>query len=350
MKDILDYDIEELHTVLKKLNLKKFKIGIIIDWIYKKFIFDFEKMSNLSKSERRLLNNNFNIIVLNYVKSIFSKDKKTEKFLFKTRDDYFVETVLIKSKKRNTICVSSQIGCALNCSFCATGKLGFKRNLSTAEILFQILYVTAKIFNDNERITNIVFMGMGEPLLNYDSVLKSIKMINNEKTLNLGSRHITISTSGIIEGIKKLSNIRLQIRLAVSLNSPFQNVREKLMPVTKNNRLVDLIKILKLFQNKKNKKITFEYVLMKNLNMAEKDAEKLSVILKHFVYNLNIIKYNPIYEKDDKLPNENDIENFIKLLRKYNINFTQRFSKGKEIAAGCGQLGLLNKSINSADN
>ncbi len=346
MQEILNYTEKELTDLLE---FRSYKVRQIFNWIYEKFEFNFDNMNNLSKKEREYLKENFILNILHPEKVIISKKEKTEKFLFKTTDNKYIETVLIKSRNRNTICVSSQVGCALNCSFCATAKLGFDRNLSVAEIIYQVLYVSKILRNRGKNLTNIVFMGMGEPLLNYDNVIKTIKMLNSKHTINIGSRHITVSTAGIIEGIKKLISFDLQIRLAVSLNSPFQEIRERIMPISKSNTLNDLFKTLKEYTKVKNKKITFEYIMMHNINMREKDVVRLKKILKGFIYNINVIRYNPMYKDDKLVPSDKEIRKFLFLLKKYNIKYTERLSRGKEIAAGCGQLGLLNKNIKTTD-
>ncbi len=347
MESILNFNIKEIENIFVSNNIKKFKAGEIYRWIYNKFIFNFDLMSNISKFERKWLSENYKIIDIEVTNTKISEIENTIKFLFKTFDNEYVESVLIKSKDRNTICVSSQIGCSLGCKFCATGKLGFIRNLKVSEILSQILIISKYLVEkENKKITNIVYMGMGEPFLNYDNVLKSIYILNNKRGFNLGARHITVSTAGIISGINKLKKERLQIRLAVSLNSPFQNIRERIMPVARKYNLDDLLDSLREYQRIKNKKITFEYVLMHKINTSEKDIIKLKSILKNFIYNLNIIKYNPMYRGDELEPTTKEVNTFKRLLQKYNINYTERLSKGSSIAAGCGQLGLEKKLEN----
>lgn len=344
MFSILNKNRDDLKQDLSKLQIKPFRTDQIFNWIYKNKKFDFNKMHNLAKNDINLLNETYSIVDLKLMECIKQNESNVIKYIFQTKDQYNIETVFIKSFDRNTLCVSTQVGCGLGCTFCATGKMGFKRDLETSEIISQVLLVNNMDDSTEIRVNNIVFMGMGEPFLNYDAVLRSIYILNDPKAYNLGMRHMTISTAGIIKGITRFSSENHQIKLAVSLHSPFQKTREEIMPVSKKDRLPDLINTLKRWQQKSNKRITFEYLLLKNINMDEKDVKELKRLLKGIKYTINLIKYNSIKESDEYMPNIHEIKKFIGLLKEYQIPFTQRYSKGDSIKAGCGQLGYNQKS------
>ena len=267
------------------------------------------------------------------IKAEIFKSKNVEKALITLEDNSQIETVLMKHDDRTTVCVSSQVGCALGCKFCATGKLGFKRNLETEEILEQVL-----VFKRKERIRNIVFMGMGEPFLNYDNVLNAVKILNNKNAFNIGARHISISTVGITEGIKKLSNEKLQVNLAISLHAPNNNLRLKIMPVTKKYSLENILKTVNEYIKKTNRKVMFEYTLIDNVNDSIENAKELSKIMKHPLYMVNLIKYNDTEEF--KAPSNEKIKRFKNYLEKGGINVTERYRFGGDIHAACGQLCL----------
>ncbi|MCX7821184.1 MAG: 23S rRNA (adenine(2503)-C(2))-methyltransferase RlmN [Brevinematales bacterium] len=347
-----DFLFKEIKDILIGNNLSPNRAYQIFNWIYRKFVFDFSEMSDISKKEREFLNENFNILSLELVESINGDD--TIKFLFKTKDENFIETVLIIAPKnedneRLTLCISSQAGCPLDCEFCATGKIGFKRNLSVSEIISQLLLVEKfillnlkefKPLGENLRhIGNIVFMGMGEPLLNTENVLKVINILTFSGGYNIGERHITISTAGIIPEIERFLNS--QIRLAISLHTPFQEIREQIMPVAKKYKLPELIDAIKYYQNITERRITFEYILINELNDSEKDVIELKKLLSGLKYNLNLINYNPIPQSNFKPLSEEKIKNFTSLLDKHSIPYVLRKSKGSKLYAGCGQLGLL---------
>lgn len=267
------------------------------------------------------------------IKAEIFKSKNVEKALITLEDNSQIETVLMKHDDRTTVCVSSQVGCALGCKFCATGKLGFKRNLETEEILEQVL-----VFKRKERIRNIVFMGMGEPFLNYDNVLNAVKILNNENAFNIGARHISISTVGITEGIEKLSNEKLQVNLAISLHAPNNNLRLKLMPISKKYSLENILKTVNEYIKKTNRKVMFEYTLIDNVNDSIENAKELSKIMKHPLYMVNLIKYNDTEEF--KAPSNEKIKRFKNYLEKGGINVTERYRFGGDIHAACGQLCL----------
>ena len=297
--------------------------------IYQDAIDDWDKATVLPLKLREELKKETSL----KIKAEIFKSKNVEKALITLEDNSQIETVLMKHDDRTTVCVSSQVGCALGCKFCATGKLGFKRNLETEEILEQVL-----VFKRKERIRNIVFMGMGEPFLNYDNVLNAVKILNNENAFNIGARHISISTVGITEGIEKLSNEKLQINLAISLHAPNNNLRLKLMPISKKYSLENILKTVNEYIKKTNRKVMFEYTLIDNVNDSIENAKELSKIMKHPLYMVNLIKYNDTEEF--KAPSNEKIKRFKNYLEKGGINVTERYRFGGDIHAACGQLCL----------
>jgi 23S rRNA (adenine2503-C2)-methyltransferase len=354
-ESILEFSFNELKDGLVKNGFKAFRAYQLMGWIYKKFVFDFSKMTDISNREREILAERYSIISLEQIDYVM--DAETVKFLFKTSDGNYIESVIIfapserDKDERVTLCVSTQIGCALKCDFCATGQLEFKRNLTVSEILSQVLLAEeflksrfATRGNSTRNIGNIVFMGMGEPLLNVDNVLKAIYILTFSGGYNIGARHITISTVGIIEGIERLANIPLQVRLAVSLHSPFQHKREKLIPIARKYKLEDLIGALENYQRSTKRRITFEYILIDDFNVSDEEAIELSGLLRNLEYNLNLIEYNPVKNRYYRSPSEDKIKLFTDRLKDLNIPFVIRRRKGEGVFAGCGQLGLYWKN------
>ncbi|MFW5799416.1 MAG: 23S rRNA (adenine(2503)-C(2))-methyltransferase RlmN [Spirochaetota bacterium] len=356
---ILEYNLNELKEIMKENEFQSFRAEQIYNWIYKRGeINSYDNMANTPKKLRTFLNTNYSILAVNEVKRQESSNKEATKFLLELKDGKQIECVLLKSDEgRQTLCLSSQIGCALNCQFCSTAKMGFIRNLSAGEIISQFLFV----LSISEKIDNIVFMGMGEPLLNYDNVKKAIEILNNKKGMNYGIKRITLSSSGIIKGIKQLIEDSLNIKLAVSLNSAIDSERKELMPVvSKSNSLKDLIDVLKLYQEKTGKRFTFEYVLIPEVNMKEENANEISKLYMELNFNLNLIPYNNInnislsdnekstlnHNKHNpySTPNNRDIERFISYFRNTGIEIVRRYRKGDDISAACGQLATTNKN------
>ena len=270
-------------------------------------------------------------------KTFISKDKNTIKALFTLKDGLKIEAVLMRHKdKRNTICVSSQIGCPLNCSFCATGKMGFKRNLEISEVVEQVLFFARYLKQIGEKITNIVFMGMGEPFLNYQNIIGAITILNDKEGFNLGARHFSISTVGIIEGIEKLAKEKLQINLAVSLHAPNDELCSKLMPIDKKYPIKKILNSIDDYIKKTRRRVMFEYMMINNLNDYEKHAQTLAKLMNKPLYFVNLISYNPtgIFQSSSPLR----IKKFKEILEKEGVMVTQRYRFGQGIKAACGQL------------
>ncbi|NGX63612.1 MAG: putative dual-specificity RNA methyltransferase RlmN [Candidatus Anoxychlamydiales bacterium] len=333
--NILNIDQNKLKQILVSNNFKAFSANQIFEWIYKKGILSFDEMTNLSKDLRDFLNKNFKVCSLKVKTIELSKDEQTKKYLFELEDGYFIESVLILSDTRKTICVSSQVGCPVRCSFCASGKKGFFRNLKAFEIVEQVLLIAKDI---NEKSTNIVFMGMGEPLLNFDEVVKAVKIMSDDKYLNISQRRITISTAGILENIKRLKDENLKVYLALSLHGATDEIRNRIIPYSKKYKLQDILKELRLYFEKTKRDILFEYILIESVNDSIEDAKKLVHLLKNFQCTINLIPYNEVENLSYKRPSGVKILKFKNYLISKGLNVVQRYTKGKDIAASCGQL------------
>lgn len=333
--DIKGLTLNELKEIFVKEGLPSFRAEQIFHWIFRKKVDSFQAMTNLPKGLIHWLESIFSVSQIACIKNQKSQDG-SEKFLFRLSDSHLIESVLIKNNRRNTICLSSQVGCIWHCLFCASGKDGFKRNLFTGEILNQILSIQRMT---GETIHNIVFMGMGEPFDNYDNVMKSIQIINSRQGINIGARKITISTCGIIPGIRRLTKNPLQIELSVSLHAAEEDIRTFLMPVNQKYPLKRLIDACSHYIKGKNRQITFEYMMLKGINDTSDQAKKLCRLISGFDAKVNLIIYNPIPVQLKLLPsNKNKIASFQQILKKNGIPITIRYSQGKDIQAACGQL------------
>lgn len=345
-KNILLLKYIELEKLCMDLGFKKFNVKQIYSWLHQKNVKSFEEMTNISKVQRILLNDEFFIPELKIAEHQISKIDKTEKYLFELSDGKMIETVLMRHGDRNTVCVSSQVGCAVKCSFCATGINGFKRNLTSEEILSQIYYIQRRLQNENENVRNIVFMGMGEPLLNFDNVMDSIKTLISEDGLNLSKRRITISTSGIIPQIEKMIEEDLTVELALSLHAGSDEVRKQIIPINEKYPITDLMEVLKKYQKKSGRKITFEYILIDHLNDSKEDGDKLKDLVEGFEYVINIIPYNPVEGLPHARPSRNRIFSFFNHLKDdLRLNVTLRGEKGTDIDGACGQLRQKQKKV-----
>ena len=329
--------LKELEEFLAQLDEKKYKAKQLFKWIHNKGLTDFEKMSDLSKNLRAKLEKRAHIQSLKKLKSVISRDKSTEKFLFELEDKEKIETVLIKDRKRITLCISTQVGCALSCVFCATGRMGFKRNLSSGEIVDQVIFIKKELKPD-EKITNLVLMGMGEPLLNYENTLKAVSIMKSELGLGFASRKITLSTAGIVPKIYQLANDGVKIKLAVSLNAANDELRSQLMPLNKKFPIKELLKAAGYYAKKIDQRMTFEYLLIKDTNDSKKDALELSKIIRGISCKINLITYNKVPDLPFEKPDEERIKNFRDLLYPRCPAVTLRLSKGEDIQAACGQL------------
>ena len=314
---------------------KAFRAKQIYEWLHVKLVDHFDEMTNLSKGLREKLKENYEIRKVKMIDHQISKVDPTEKFLFELEDGNMVESVLMKYKHGNSVCISSQVGCRMGCRFCASTLDGLERNLTPSEMLRQV-YQIQKI--TGERVSNIVIMGTGEPLDNYDNFLKFIHMVSDEHGLNISQRNITASTCGIVPNIRRLAEEKLQITLALSLHGSNQEKRRSLMPVANKYELHEVLEACDYYFEKTGRRITFEYSLVHGVNDTPEDAKELMGILKDRNCHLNLIPVNPIKERNYEKPDKKSAENFKNKLEKNGINVTIRREMGSDIDGACGQL------------
>ena len=335
-KNIKNYDLDDLKEELKLLGEKPFRAEQIFKWIYQDKVKSFEEMTNLSLDLRKKLDENYSLGLFEIVRKLESVDG-TKKYLFDVQDGEgnLIESVLMQYHHGYTICVSCQIGCKMGCKFCASTGIPFSRNLEAGEIVEQLLAIERDV---GIKISNIVFMGIGEPLDNYDNVMKSIKILNNQKGLNIGARHISISTSGVVPKIYELADKQMQCTLSVSLHSSNNKTRSEMMPINNAYPIEELIKACKYYITKTNKRISFEYALAKDNNDNLDDARELAKLLKGMLSHVNLIPINKVEDgKYTKSTNENIIK-FRDYLNDHGIVATIRRELGSDISAACGQL------------
>ena len=338
-----DFNFGELERWVRKQGWKKFRAKQIAKWIYNKKVASYDEMTDISKEIRQYLKENTTLNVLKLVSYEQSKIDGSIKFLWQLNDGNTIESVFIPERDHNTLCISTQVGCAVGCKFCYTTKDGLIRNLTTAEIVDQYIQVQRFVgLQPEKKISNIVYMGMGEPLANYDNVKKSVQIFTDERMPGLSNRKITISSSGIIAQILKMYEDKSfpQVRLAVSLNASDQKTREEIMPITKTNTIDNLINTLNHLPFKTGYRIMLEYVLLKGVNDTDEDAHRLSKLIgkNKKRYKVNLIPFNPFENSEYERPDEKRVERFQKILWDYNISAFIRWSKGKDISAACGQL------------
>jgi 23S rRNA (adenine2503-C2)-methyltransferase len=338
MPDIRDLSLAEIQAFIKEMGLPAFRAKQIYAWLWQKSAHTFEEMSDLPISLRMALTEKFDFNSIHTHQSRYSADG-TIKSVFRLHDGYIIEGVMIPTDTRATACVSSQVGCSLSCKFCATGYMGRKRNLTAYEIYDQIVLINRQsqvaIGRD---LSNIVFMGMGEPLLNYKSVLAAIQHITSPDGLGWSAKRITVSTAGIAKMIYKLADDGVKFNLALSLHAADDQKRNTIMPINEHNNLKVLVESLNYFYSKTKNKITFEYILLKGVNDTIQDANNLIKLTRKVPAKVNIIEYNPIAEAEFKKSTASDTEAFLHLLEKNNIIAKVRRSRGKDIDAACGQL------------
>lgn len=338
MENIYDLEFRDVLEFIRHQEEPDFRSDQIWRGLYHQLLNNWENFSSLSKSLRKKMIDSFTIANLNPLQSISTPDNQTQKILFQLVDGNHIETVLLRQERRNTLCISTQVGCAVGCVFCATGKLGFSRNLTRGEIIEQILFFIRSLADHNEKITNIVFMGMGEPLLNYENVLSVLRTVTSNRGFNFGARRITISTIGIVPMVIKLADEGLQVNLAVSLHASDDETRQKLIPINKKYSLSEIIKACKIYSSKTSRRITFEYVLIKGVNDKISQARALSQLLKGIICHVNLIPLNPTTSYDGTAPPSSAMRAFGKILLENRIPVSIRDSQGSEIQAGCGQL------------
>lgn len=334
-KDIRSYTFEQLEKEMQELGEKAFRSRQIYSWLHEKLADSFDEMTNLSKALREKLDEKYEIRKVSMLERQISAMDGTNKFLFELQDGHVVESVLMRYKHGNSVCISSQVGCRMGCRFCASTLDGLARNLEPSEMLGQI-YEIQKI--SGERVSNVVIMGTGEPLDNYENFVTFIHMLSDEHGLHISQRNITVSTCGIVPNMKRLAEENLQITLALSLHGSNQEKRKKLMPVANKYELSDVLDACDYYFEKTGRRITFEYSLVHGVNDREEDARELIGILKPRNCHLNLIPVNPIKERDFEKPTREHAEKFKNKLEKNGINVTIRREMGSDIDGACGQL------------
>lgn len=334
---IYTLQLHELKNWLKENNEKAFRAEQIFDWLYTKRVTSFEDMTNLSKGLRDILSEQFSLTTLKTIIQQESADG-TIKFLFELHDGYSIETVLMRHDYGNSVCVTTQVGCRIGCTFCASTLGGLKRNLEAGEIVAQVVKVQQALDETNERVSSVVIMGIGEPFDNYDHMLSFLKIINHDKGLNIGARHITVSTSGIIPKIYKFADENMQINFAISLHAPNTEIRSRLMPINRAYKLPDLMESIRYYINKTGRRVSFEYGLFGGVNDQVEHAEELAKLIKDVKCHVNLIPVNYVPERDYVRTPRDQIFAFEKTLKKHGINVTIRREHGHDIDAACGQL------------
>lgn len=333
MKNIYDYSLEELEQYFLDKNEKKFKATQIFEWLYKKRVKSFGNMSNIKLETIELLKKEFKIEELQILDKKIGED--VVKYLFNLKDNNKIEAVLMKHNYGNSLCVSTQVGCNMGCAFCESGRLKKVRNLNTSEMVMQILKIEEDL---NIRISHVVLMGIGEPFDNYENIIRFIKIINSGKGIDIGARHITVSTSGIVPKIKEFIKDGNQVNLAISLHAPNNEIRNKIMKINKAYPIEELIETLKEYIKITNRRVTFEYIMLDNINDTKECALELAKLLKGMNCYVNLIPYNETSHIEFKKSNKETIMKFYDVLQKNNINVTIRREFGSNVDAACGQL------------
>lgn len=336
MKNIYDFPLDELEVQMLALDQKKYRATQLYEWLYNKSASDFESMSDISFKFRETLEKEYILELPKIVEKQLSQDG-TIKLLLELSDGAKVECVLMPYDYGNVVCVTSQVGCNMGCRFCASGLLKKQRDLETHEMISQLLVMQSQMEKD-ERISHVVVMGIGEPFDNYDRVMRFIRIINHPKSFAIGARHITVSTCGLVEGIRRYANENIQINLAISLHAPNDEIRSKIMPINKAFPLKELMAALKEYQDKTNRRITFEYIMLRGVNDQVEHAKELSQLIKHLNAYVNLIPYNEVMELPFKKTPRDAIRKFVTELKRNNVNVTVRKEFGQDIDAACGQL------------
>ena len=338
--DIKSMTLSELSQEVRKLALPAFRASQIYKWLHVRGVFSFDEMSDLSKELRSRLNENYIIRICGIERRQESKQNETVKYLFKLYDGEYVESVLMKYKYGYTLCVSTQVGCRMGCKFCASTLAGFVRHLSASEILGQI---HAAQRDCNIRVSHVVLMGMGEPLDNYDNVMRFLELVSDENGLNIGMRNISLSTCGIVPKIYELMEKKLQLTLSVSIHAPNDEIRSKIMPINKKYPMKELLEACKKYADYTGRRISFEYTMIDGVNDSVECAAELSRKLRGILSHVNLIPANEFGESPFSRSRNETIEKFVKEMKKNSVNVTLRRSLGSDIDASCGQLRLRNQ-------
>ena len=337
MKSLYDFNYDQMRELAEDFGWKPFRGHQIFQWLYRNRVFDIDEMTNLSKETRETLHQNFYINPLQLIRKQVSHDGTT-KFLFQTHDGALLESVMMVFDYGKSICVSSQVGCNMGCAFCASGLTKKKRNLTSGEMVAQVLYVQKELDKTQDRLSHIVVMGTGEPFDNYENLMNFLSTVNHDRGLGIGSRHITISTCGIVPRIYDFADEHTQYNLAISLHAPNDTLRDQLMPVNHAYPLKDLMKTIDYYCQENNRRLTFEYILLKGVNDSLEHAKQLAKLLKGYNAYVNLIPYNSVDEKGFKSVSHEEAMVFYDYLMKQNVRCTIRKEHGNDIDAACGQL------------
>ena len=337
MKSVYDYTLKNWEDYFLSLNEKKYRARQIFTWLYKKQVNSFSEMTDLSHKLIDQLNQDFYFNKLTLIRQEVSSDN-TIKYLFQLEDNALIETVLMRYDYGNTVCVTTQVGCNMGCTFCASGLLKKQRDLLVSEMVEQVFHISKLLEKDEERLSNVVIMGIGEPFDNYNNTLAFMKIINHDLGLAIGARHITVSTCGIVPRIYDFADEKTQFNLAISLHSAKDELRSSLMPINKRFNLDELKEALMYYSNKTNRRITLEYILLKDINVADSDVKALKKFVKGLNCYINLIPYNTVLEVDYKSVDYKEALEFYNKLKQANIHCTLRAKQGDDIAAACGQL------------
>ncbi len=337
MINLYGQEISKLESLLMERGQKKYRATQLFTWIYEKKAKTFDEMSDVSKSFRDELNRDFCLTLPKIFKKQESKDG-TIKLLLELEDGSKIETALMPYKYGNAICVSSQVGCNMACAFCASGLLKKKRNLEVHEIVGQVLVMNEVLLEKGQRVSHVVVMGTGEPFDNYDNVIDFIRIINHPKALAIGARHISVSTCGIVPGIMKYAHEGLQSNLAISLHAPNDEIRNKIMPISKGYKMEELMEAVRYYEKNAGRRVTFEYIMLKDVNDSLECAKQLVKLINGTLAYVNLIPYNPVDENSFKRSDEKQVHKFFSYLMQHGVNTTVRKEFGNDIDAACGQL------------
>lgn len=337
MKLLYDYTLEELENEFLEIGQKKFRAQQVFQWLYTKYVASYSSMNNINKELRESLEEKYAISPLELEDKQVSRDG-TVKYLFKLQDGNYIETVLMRMEYGNSVCVTSQVGCNMGCAFCASGLLKKKRDLTAGEMVAQVMAVQQDLMKNQQRVSHVVVMGTGEPFDNYDNTIKFIKIINEPKGLAIGARHITVSTCGLCDKIEEYSNLGLQVNLAVSLHAPNDKIRDEIMPINKKYNMDVLRSSIKQYIDKTNRRVTFEYILLKDVNDSVVCARQLANYVKGLNAYVNLIPYNSVDEHGFQASDQETIDKFFKELNRFSITTTIRREFGSDIDGACGQL------------
>lgn len=337
MQSLYDFTYEQMRDLAESFGWKKFRGHQIFQWLYRERVTDFDAMTNLSKDTREILKAHYSIDPLRLVRKQVSHDGTT-KFLFATEDGSLLESVMMVFDYGKSVCVSSQVGCNMGCAFCASGLTKKKRDLTSGEMVAQVLKIQRELDKTNDRLSHIVVMGTGEPFDNYENLMTFLETVNHDRGLGIGSRHITVSTCGIVPRIYDFSKVHTQYNLAISLHAPNQALRQELMPVSKAYPLDELMEAIRFYGQENNRRLTFEYILLKGVNDQPEHARQLAKLLKGLNAYVNLIPYNSVDEKQFKSVKHDEAMVFYDLLMKNHVRATIRKEHGQDIDAACGQL------------